>query len=1176
MKRSIKMAFWNVEGLNQNSISPKVEASEFIELLNKHDVIGLAETHCDDNDYIQVEGFCTFKLCRPRSKKINRNFGGIAVLYRKEIEKGVTFLEHKNNDYVWIKMCKRFFGLEEDIFCCFAYIPPQNSDFYNKRSQDTLSFIERDIMLHSNNGKILLVGDLNARTANSVDFIQNDEAPDDLSDIYFEDKEILERTSMDTSTPCSRGRKLIDLCIAARLRILNGRTLGDSQGQYTCHKYSGSSVVDYAITSEEMLNRLLYFKINKFIGHLSDHNSICWAFKSNFYTHEMASSGNYEKMPIFFKWNQASIFQFQRALANDNIKAKINNFLNKRNMLSKDEVDSEVKVVTDILLDAAAHSLKSTKRITNRRKQVNKKWFDKTLSDLKKNVLQLSCLLQKYPHDTQIRGYFFKTLKIYNKTRKKKARQFKEKTLAELDELKCSNPQAYWKLLSTLKGFKKTNESNISLEQWELHFKELNTDNRAGENVQKLHIERELGEMEKQKCFNELNFKITDREILQCLKNLKNKKATGLDRISNELLKYSQHCMLPVLNRLFNHILVSGHYPTDWNKVYICPIFKNGDPLLTTNYRGIAIINSLSKVFNSLLNNRLCNYLSQHKIIDSKQAGFQKGKRTSDNIFILNCLVEKYTRNSGKLYTCFVDFKQAFDSVNPLFLIYKLRNAGIGGNMYNILKDMTFSHRPQLTVKIGHYLSKTFNSELGVRQGDPLSPTLFNLFINDLTKYITSVKEVPALNNEKVNCLLYADDLVLISQTEQGLQDSMNALHRFCADWNLNLNFNKTKVVVFNKKGALINTRIHFGKESITSSLTYKYLGLILSANGKTVDMRKDLLKRGTKAMFKLTSLFKNASPKYSTCMHLFDNTVKQVLLYGSELWSCNDLLRGKSPFYKKVSKHEIEKCHINYCRFVLGVNKRAPVIGVYTETGRVPIIREGLINSIKYLHRLLISSENNLLVRAYYESLNIKNSWAQNVDELVQESGLTVKDIQEKSIKKSLYTIKSFLNDKFLQGLKHDLFSDDRTKNHGNKLRTYRSFKNDFRQAEYLSVCTNMLHRHYLAKLRLGAHKLEIETGRYTSTKCRLKPEERTCKICKSGDTEDEFHFIMVCPNYNILRQSLFTKVNAKYAMFKKYDCSKQFLWLMSNADPDIINTLASYVYKCFMDRTKETQNRP
>jgi exonuclease III len=105
-QNSLKIAYWNVEGLKLSSSDPKTEDPRFVSEIKKHDIICLAETHCSEEQYINVDGYRCFKICRSKAKRVNRYFGGIAILYKESLQAGVKFLEHKNNDYVWVKLSK--------------------------------------------------------------------------------------------------------------------------------------------------------------------------------------------------------------------------------------------------------------------------------------------------------------------------------------------------------------------------------------------------------------------------------------------------------------------------------------------------------------------------------------------------------------------------------------------------------------------------------------------------------------------------------------------------------------------------------------------------------------------------------------------------------------------------------------------------------------------------------------------------------------------------------------------------------------------------------------------------------------------------------------------------------------------------------------------------------------
>lgn len=233
-------------------------------------------------------------------------------------------------------------------------------------------------------------------------------------------------------------------------------------------------------------------------------------------------------------------------------------------------------------------------------------------------------------------------------------------------------------------------------------------------------IEETLIKMEELKEFNLLDYKITSKEIVDAIHHLMNGKASGLDGIPSEMLKAGCTMLTPLFQKLFNFIFSNSLYPVQWSSAYISPIYKSGDSSMPENYRGIAINSCIGKLFNTVLNNRLDKYLIDNNLINKCQIGFSKKARTSDHIFVLKTLIDKYiNRKGGKLFACFIDLRKAFDTVIHAGIRYKLIKYGISGKFYSIIKDM------ELCVRINNKITPTFKSFVGVKQGEVLSPNLF-------------------------------------------------------------------------------------------------------------------------------------------------------------------------------------------------------------------------------------------------------------------------------------------------------------------------------------------------------------------------------------------------------------------------------------------------------------------
>ena len=429
--------------------------------------------------------------------------------------------------------------------------------------------------------------------------------------------------------------------------------------------------------------------------------------------------------------------------------------------------------------------------------------------------------------------------------------------------------------------------------------------------------------------------------------------------------------------------------PHEWSKGRIVSLHKKGDPTLASNYRGITISSVVGKLFNYVLNNRLCTYLDDNDILCPEQSGFRKKHRTTDHMFILKNIMNKYKHDNKPLYIAFVDFKQAFDTISHKYLLYKLLKNGVSSKLYNIIKSMYNNISLAVQSSDGDRITEYFISLLGVRQGDNLSPTLFNIFVNDIPKIFDYTCDPAIFGDISINCLMYADDLLILSETNLGLQNSMNKLSSYCNQWGLSVNTAKTKFMI-SKSNIASASKLLFNNEIIEQVFSFKYLGIEFSYDGNNLVSQTDIYKKGLKAYFKLIRSL-NPPPTPAISLHLFDHLVKPILLYGCEIWSPIDLkykstinkqpmtnktlfinqLRDKYPF---ITKHmdkidPIEKLHLKFLKSILGVHSKATNLAVYGELGRYPLLIDSITRCMKYIQYIETETENKLL-QQFYECL--------------------------------------------------------------------------------------------------------------------------------------------------------------------------------------------------------------
>ena len=282
----------------------------------------------------------------------------------------------------------------------------------------------------------------------------------------------------------------------------------------------------------------------------------------------------------------------------------------------------------------------------------------------------------------------------------------------------------------------------------------------------------------------ELDSEITDNELRNGIFHQKNNKSPGMDNLIAETFKISYDIISRFLLKLYNRLFLNGDYLRAWGDGFIVPIFKGGDKDDAQNYRGITLINILSKVYSQILLNRLTPWSDRENKLSSNQFGFQKGKSTVDCIFIFSSIISK-TLNAGcKLYCVFLDYEKEFDKIDRSFLWHKLISENVSSKLVKTLKSMYTTVKS--CIRYRSTISGFFDLHIGLKQGDPSSPLMFTLFINDIIGNINSnFLHNFTIDEMKIFMILYADDAIVFANTPDVLQSMLNDIDTYCTAWGL-------------------------------------------------------------------------------------------------------------------------------------------------------------------------------------------------------------------------------------------------------------------------------------------------------------------------------------------------------------------------------------------------------
>ena len=319
----------------------------------------------------------------------------------------------------------------------------------------------------------------------------------------------------------------------------------------------------------------------------------------------------------------------------------------------------------------------------------------------------------------------------------------------------------------------------------------------------------------------------TAEMVKRAIDRMKTGRAYDHDGLVAEHFIHARDMLVEILAVLFNRVMCEG-LPESWRLSTIVPIFKAGDPTEHGNYRTIMVGHTLARLYASILEQQLSNWAEGMGVRAKGQAGFRRGFSTLDHIMTLRAIIEEGRSHGRRIYCSFVDFRKAFDTVPRARLMRRLQEMGVPSVLtWGI---MALYASVMGCVRTPEGISDIVHSTIGVKQGCPLSPTLFGMYVDEVSEYIDREGDRGAqLAGTWIPLLLYADDIVLISDSPEGMQRHLDALHSFAEDSGLSVNLGKTKVMVFNTTSQWIRRSaptFTYGQEMVEYTEAYTYLGV--------------------------------------------------------------------------------------------------------------------------------------------------------------------------------------------------------------------------------------------------------------------------------------------------------------------------------------------------------------
>ena len=1002
-------------------------------MLTEHDIVALVHTAA--RPALQPPSISHLHCLSDLARSFDPAAGGVAcwvkpwlVPYAKPVRK------RSDLGILWI----RFDGINiRPLFIAVCYFPPGNSNYYGRSGVPDLAghyaALHADISEYAGKGDIVLLGDFNARTGSELDVGGGDiegwqameaagvpVAPGLVAGAAAL-RALPPRASTDPTVNAA-GRLFLELCRACQLIIVNGRTPSDSIGAATYVADHGAmepgapdtrprSLVDYVVATPSLFfntSGAILPDADLQVGSMEyvteamvpsndpqgramrlDHRPVSTCFTVT--PRPSVAAAPQGRPAVSFKWEWAAQSYYTDALCTHGL--VLSAFHNMALCAGDAEAAAQwfLHGIHGAIDSLSPYGFKLVKRARAASSTAPaNSWYN---DECRTNRQALRAAHAVHGFDsTEYRDAW----RAYRGAVRRAKAAATQRHVEHMIHLWRRSPKKFWgEYKSVGEGAQTLNIDSLSD-----YFSKL----LAGAGVGSYHggsIEAHCehhgtcfppSSREQDVVAAALNENITESEVVTALRAVAGGKAPGVDGLVIEFLKHAtveveingrrqkQYVLAPALTTLFN-IVLRGQYPAAWGLGALTPVPKaKGDPMVYDNNRGIAVGPALAKLYSIVLMNRMDKWAESNGMRAAGQAGFRHGRCTMDNILVLQHAIDTYRAANKPLFCAFIDFRKAYDCVDRGLLWRCLRSCGLHGDILHSLMGM-YDHA-QMQIRLHGRLGEPFDTSCGVRQGDPLSPLLFGIFIDRFEQYLRTHK--PGLGcmiaaNVLLQLLFYADDIVLFAESAADLQELLDALQGFCDANLMSINVPKSEVVVFNSAcaGAARAHELTFDWRvngmALTRATKFVYLGVLFEDGTPMRDAFDRMLIKGKAALFAMLKRCHDMNlhtVKMQTS--LFGTLVLPVVSYGCEIWGAYHTSKIGTARMHWGGKGPAECIQLNFLRQCLGVPTSAPVAAMMHETGCSPIMHHWVARMIGFWNGIIQRPDHDIVKIALLDNVRL------------------------------------------------------------------------------------------------------------------------------------------------------------------------------------------------------------
>ena len=462
-------------------------------------------------------------------------------------------------------------------------------------------------------------------------------------------------------------------------------------------------------------------------------------------------------------------------------------------------------------------------------------------------------------------------------------------------------------------------------------------------------------------------------------------------------------------------------------------------------------------------------------------------------------------------------------------------------------------------VRVENNISTSFSCEQGVRQGENLSPILFAVYLNDfqdtLSNHFQGLNTISSEISEEIETLiklytlLYADDTIIMAETAEKLQKTLNALHDYCHMWDLKVNINKTKIIIFSRGKVRKHPKFYLNSTEIEVVEDYTYLGVVFNYNGSFKKAIEKQIAQARKALFSLLQKAKILKLPIDLICDLFDKTVLPVLIYGCEVWGFTDI-SDVEIFYRK------------FLRNLLKTFRFTPNCMLYGELGVTDIKTKIVNRMVLYWAKLKFGKQEKLsailcnFLSKTNDPIGYPFKWNNHVKSALDKTGFSwVWNIHKLNIIRFKSEFKQRLVDMFIQQWQAEIAENS-------QCTSYRLFKNTFKIEKYWSKL-EPVHSINISKFRTRTHHLPVTKNRFNLL------QNTACTLCDEEVEGDEVHYLFAC--------QFFSKARAELMPSHTYPCNNKNYTELFQQDEQGLKNLSKFTKIIMMNfeyKGNETKN--